>query len=185
MDDVFRALADPTRRDLLDRLFEEDGQTLRALAADYPMTRIGVMKHLQILEDARLVVTRRHGREKLHFLNPIPIRLVHDRWVSKYAEPWAAVLSDIKQELERTMEKVFEIYIRTTPERLWEVITDSELRAKFQFGNRVEFDLGAGLRVPGHQSARDQSSASKGRTSRSIRHTGSCRRLVRFGETTS
>ena len=138
MDDVFRALADPTRRDLLDRLFQQDGQTLSALAADYPMTRIGVMKHLQILEDVRLVVTRRRGREKLHFLNPIPIRLVHDRWVSKYAEPWVAVLSDIKQELERTMEKVFEIYIRTTPERLWEAITDSEIRTKFQFGNRVE-----------------------------------------------
>jgi uncharacterized protein YndB with AHSA1/START domain len=138
MDEVFRALADPTRRDLLDRLFRQDGQTLRALAADYPMTRIGVMKHLQILEDARLVVTRRRGREKLHFLNPIPIRLVHDRWVSKYAEPWVAVLSDIKQELERTMEKVFEIYIRTTPERLWEAITDREIRTRFQFGNRIE-----------------------------------------------
>jgi uncharacterized protein YndB with AHSA1/START domain len=138
VDDVFRALADPTRRDLLDRLYREDGQTLRALAADYPMTRIGVMKHLQILEDARLVVTKRRGREKLHFLNPIPIRLVHDRWVSKYAEPWVATLSDIKQQLEQTMEKVFEIYIRTTPERLWDAITDSEIRAKFQFGNRVE-----------------------------------------------
>ncbi len=138
MDDVFRALADPTRRDLLDRLYRQDGQTLRALAADYPMTRIGVMKHLQVLEEARLVVTKRRGREKLHFLNPIPIRLVHDRWVSKYAEPWVAALSDIKQELERTMEKVFEIYIRTTPERLWEAITDSEIRTKFQFGNRVE-----------------------------------------------
>jgi uncharacterized protein YndB with AHSA1/START domain len=138
VDDVFRALADPTRRDLLDRLYLEDGQTLRALAADYPMTRIGVMKHLQILEDARLVVTKRRGREKLHFLNPIPIRLVHDRWVSKYAEPWVATLSDIKQQLEQTMEKVFEIYIRTTPERLWDAITDSEIRAKFQFGNRVE-----------------------------------------------
>jgi DNA-binding transcriptional ArsR family regulator len=87
VDDVFRALADPTRRDLLDRLYLHDGQTLRALAADYPMTRIGVMKHLQVLEEARLVVTRRRGREKLHFLNPVPIRLVHDRWVSKYAEP--------------------------------------------------------------------------------------------------
>ncbi|HEY6468946.1 MAG TPA: SRPBCC domain-containing protein [Candidatus Dormibacteraeota bacterium] len=138
MDDVFRALADPTRRDLLDRLYREDGQALRALATGYPMTRIGVMKHLQILEDARLVVTKRRGREKLHFLNPIPIRLVHDRWVSKYAEPWVATLSEIKQQLEQTMEKVFEIYIRTTPERLWEAITDSEIRTKFQFGNRVE-----------------------------------------------
>ncbi len=166
MDDVFRALADPTRRDLLDRLYREDGQTLRALAADYPMTRIGVMKHLQILEDARLVVTKRRGREKLHFLNPIPIRLVHDRWVSKYAEPWVATLSDIKQQLEQTMEKVFEIYIRTTPERLWDTITDSEIRAKFQFGNRVEFDVGTGVGVSGHQPARRRC-AHRGRERRS------------------
>jgi uncharacterized protein YndB with AHSA1/START domain len=138
VDDVFRALADPTRRDLLDRLFREDGQTLSALAAGYAMTRIGVMKHLQLLEDARLVVTRRRGREKLHFLNPVPIRLVHDRWVSKYAEPWVATLSDIKEQLEKPMEKIFEIYIRTTPEQLWAAITDSEIRAKFQFGNRIE-----------------------------------------------
>src|SRR5471032_1483109 len=138
MDEVFRAMADPTRRALLDELFRQDGQTLSALEARFAMTRFGVMKHLKVLQQAGLVVTRRRGREKLHFLNPIPIRLVHDRWVSKYAEPWVAALSDIKQELERTMEKVFEIYIRTTPERLWEAITDSEIRTKFQFGNRVE-----------------------------------------------
>ena len=151
MDEVFRALADPTRRSLLDELFREDGQTLRALAADYPMTRIGVMKHLQVLEDARLVVTRRRGREKLHFLNPIPIRLVHDRWVSKYAAPWAAALSDIKQQLEdRTMEKVFEIYIKTTPERLWQAITDPDLRAKYTFGMRVKSDFTNGSRFEGH-----------------------------------
>ncbi len=169
MDDVFRALADPTRRDLLDRLYREDGQTLRALAADYPMTRIGVMKHLQILEDARLVVTKRRGREKLHFLNPIPIRLVHDRWVSKYAEPWVATLSDIKQQLEQSMEKIFEIYIRTTPERLWEAITDSEIRAKFQFGNRSRVDMGPGIGVPGDQRPRRRSCSSKERTSTSTR----------------
>src|ERR1700755_78638 len=87
------------------------------------MTRFGVMNHLRVLEQAGLVVTRRRGREKLHFLNPVPIRLVHDRWVSKYAEPWAAGLSDLKRDLEEaTMEKVFEIYIKTTPERLWEAI---------------------------------------------------------------
>src|SRR6202166_3005611 len=114
MDAVFRVLADPPRRDLVDRLFREDGQTLSALAAGYPMTRIGVMKHLQLLEDARLVVTKRRGREKLHFLNPVPIRLVHDRWVSKYAEPGVAVLSHLKHTLEdKTMVKVFEIYIKT------------------------------------------------------------------------
>src|SRR5476649_1808828 len=136
MDDVFRALADPTRRSLLDELFREDGQTLSALERRLPMTRFGVMKHLKQLEEAGLVVTRRRGREKLHFLNPIPIRLVHDRWVSKYAEPWAAGLTGLKSELETTMEKVFEIYIKTTPGRLWQAITDSETRSKYQFGGR-------------------------------------------------
>jgi uncharacterized protein YndB with AHSA1/START domain len=141
MDDVFRALADPTRRNLLDELFREDGQTLSALEARVPMTRFGVMKHLKVLEEAGLVVTRRRGREKLHFLNPVPIRLVHDRWVSKYAEPWAATLSGLKRRLEdRTMEKVFEIYIKTTPDRLWEAITDPEQRRRYNFGVGVESD---------------------------------------------
>jgi uncharacterized protein YndB with AHSA1/START domain len=111
-----------------------------------------------VLEEAGLVVTRRRGREKLHFLNPVPIRLVHDRWVSKYAEPWAATLTGLKRELEgeRTMEKVFEIYIKTTPERLWEAITDSEMRQKYNFGVGVESDWTAGspyrgvhMRAPG------------------------------------
>ena len=100
MDEVFRALADPTRRRLLDELFERDGQTLGALEQGVPMTRFGVMKHLRVLEKAGLVTTQRRGREKLHFLNPVPIRLVHDRWVSKYAEPWAAALSGLKERLE-------------------------------------------------------------------------------------
>ena len=100
MDEVFKALADPTRRTLLDLLFEEDGQTLTALERRLPMSRFGVMKHLKVLEEANLVVTSRRGREKLHFLNPVPIRLIYDRWVSKYAEPWAAALTDIKRELE-------------------------------------------------------------------------------------
>ena len=140
VDEVFRALADPTRRSLLDELFREDGQSLSALASRFAMTRFGVMKHLKQLEEAGLVVTRRQGREKLHFLNPVPIRLVHDRWVSKYAEPWVTALSDLKEKLERTMEKVFEIYIRTTPERLWEAITDGEIRSKYNFGARVDSD---------------------------------------------
>jgi uncharacterized protein YndB with AHSA1/START domain len=144
---VFKALADPTRRDLLDELFKEDGQTLSALEARLPMSRFGVMKHLRVLEEAGLVVTRRRGREKLHFLNPVPIRLVHDRWVSKYAAPWASTLSDLKHKLEdKTMEKVFEIYIKTTPERLWEAITDSELRGKYNFGMGVESDWTPGSR---------------------------------------
>ncbi|WP_283098764.1 metalloregulator ArsR/SmtB family transcription factor [Frankia sp. AgB32] len=147
MDEVFRALADPTRRALLDELFRQDGQTLGALEERFAMSRFGVMKHLKLLEEAGLVVTRRRGREKLHFLNPVPIRLVHDRWVSKYAEPWAAGLSELKTMLEHPMEKIFEIYIRTTPERLWEAITDPEIRARYQFGARVTSDWTPGSRV--------------------------------------
>ena len=146
MDAVFKALADPTRRRLLDELFREDGQTLSALEERFSMTRFGVMKHLKQLEDAGLVVTRRRGREKLHFLNPVPIRLVHDRWVSKFAEPWTAGLSDLKHKLESTMEKVFEIYIKTTPERLWDAITDPEVRSKYNFGARVASDFTPGSR---------------------------------------
>jgi uncharacterized protein YndB with AHSA1/START domain len=147
VDAVFRALSDPTRRRLLDELFEQDGQTLSALEQRLPMSRFGVMKHLKVLEEANLVVTRRRGREKLHFLNPVPIRLVHDRWVSKYAEPWAAALSGLKDRLEdRTMEKVFEIYIKTTPDRLWEAITDPELRARYNFGVGVSSEWTPGSR---------------------------------------
>jgi uncharacterized protein YndB with AHSA1/START domain/biotin operon repressor len=143
---VFRALADPTRRALLDALFERDGQTLAALTARHDMTRIAVAKHLRLLEDAGLVVSRRRGREKLHFLNPVPIRLIHDRWVSKYTEPWAAGLAGLKNELEHPMEKVFEIYIRSTPEQVWEAITDPAIRAKYQFGAGVESDWTPGSR---------------------------------------
>ena len=158
MDDVFKALADPTRRGLLDQLFEQDGQTLSALEARVVMTRFGVMKHLRVLEDAGLVVTRRQGREKLHYLNTVPIRLVHDRWVSKYAEPWAATLSRLKTHLEDDMQAVktvswaegtapvaagtavFEVFIKTTPERLWEAITDPDQRAKYSFGVQIHSD---------------------------------------------
>ena len=100
MDAVFKALADPTRRSLLDELFREDGQTLSALEQRLPMTRFGVMKHLRVLEEAGLVTTRRRGREKHHFLNAVPIRLIYDRWVSKYAEPWAATLTGLKRQIE-------------------------------------------------------------------------------------
>jgi uncharacterized protein YndB with AHSA1/START domain/DNA-binding transcriptional ArsR family regulator len=169
-DEVFRALADPTRRSLLDELYAHDGQTLSALEQRLPMSRFGVMKHLKVLEAAGLVKTKRRGREKLHFLNPVPIRLVHDRWVSKYAEPWAEGLSDLKQRMEEpTMstdtttdtdtqqsgkrpwtaeptEKVFEIFIKTTPERLWEAITDPELRRKYNFGASARSDWTSGSR---------------------------------------
>jgi uncharacterized protein YndB with AHSA1/START domain/DNA-binding transcriptional ArsR family regulator len=169
MDEVFRALADPTRRSLLDELFVEDGQTLSALEGRLPMTRFGVMKHLKVLEEAGLVTTKKRGREKLHFLNPVPIRLVHDRWVSKYSEPWAATLSQLKTRIEEKpkmsiststdtqssgkrpwtagpTEKVFEVYIKTTPERLWEAITDAEMRSKFGFGARIDSDWTPGSR---------------------------------------
>jgi uncharacterized protein YndB with AHSA1/START domain/DNA-binding transcriptional ArsR family regulator len=156
MDAVFKALADPSRRTLLDELFNEDGQTLSALEARLAMTRFGVMKHLRVLEEAGLITTQRRGREKLHFLNPVPIRLVHDRWVSKYAEPWAAALSGLKKTIEEEpMQKfqeagfqladgdtvaVFEIFIKTTPERLWEAITDPKMRAKYSFGVETHSD---------------------------------------------
>jgi uncharacterized protein YndB with AHSA1/START domain len=150
MDEVFRALADPTRRGLLDELHREDGQTLSALEARVPMSRFGVMKHLRVLEDAGLIVTRRRGREKLHFLNSVPIRLIHDRWVSRYTEPWAATLTGLKRTIEeQTMEKVFEIYIKTTPERLWQAIVDPELRSRYTFGVAAQSDWTPGSEYKG------------------------------------
>lgn len=191
---MFKALADPTRRALLDALFEEDGQSLSALEAGLPMTRFGVMKHLRVLEDAGLVTTRKQGREKRHFLNPVPIRTVHDRWVSKYAQPWAAALSGLKHALElegverprrgrspsgqhhpepkenamTTDERVswadgtapvaegtavFEVFIKTSPERLWQAITDPEQRRVYSFGITWQSDWTAGseyrAEVPG------------------------------------
>ena len=101
-DQVFKALADPTRRFLLDRLFVSDGRTLTELESELEMTRFGVMKHLRVLEDAGLVVTRRQGREKLHFLNPVPIRLIHDRWIDKYRERHVSALIDLKTQLEES-----------------------------------------------------------------------------------
>ncbi|MGH2659490.1 MAG: ArsR/SmtB family transcription factor [Actinomycetota bacterium] len=102
-DHVFKALADPTRRFLLDRLFVRDGRTLTELESELEMTRFGVMKHLRVLEDAGLVVARRSGREKLHFLNPVPIRLIHDRWIDKYTERRVSALAELKAELEEEM----------------------------------------------------------------------------------
>jgi uncharacterized protein YndB with AHSA1/START domain/DNA-binding transcriptional ArsR family regulator len=139
-DAAFKALADPTRRFLLDLLHARDGRTLGELEAELEMSRFGVMKHLRVLEAAHLVLTRRAGRRKLHYLNPVPIRLIHDRWIDKYTQPWTAALADLKSNLEATMEKVFEIYIKTTPERLWQAITDPDMREKYNFGVHVESD---------------------------------------------
>ncbi len=99
-DRVFKALADPTRRFLLDLLFARDGRTLTELESSLEMTRFGVMKHLKVLEEADLVVTRKSGREKLHFLNAVPIRLIHDRWIDKYTERQVSALVELKHELE-------------------------------------------------------------------------------------
>jgi uncharacterized protein YndB with AHSA1/START domain/DNA-binding transcriptional ArsR family regulator len=142
--DVFRALADPSRRLLLDSLFDADGQTLGELSAQLPgMTRFGVMKHLRILETAGLVTSRKIGRERLHYLNPVPIRLIHDRWIGKYAEPWASGLADLKSRLEgeamdRRPRHVFQVYIRTTPEQLWQAITDPALTDRYFHRTRVD-----------------------------------------------
>lgn len=144
---VFRALADPTRRLLLDALFEREGRTLGDLDAGVTgMTRFGVMKHLRVLEAAGLVTTRKVGREKLHYLNPVPVQLIHDRWVSKYTRPRAAALADLKQDLEgrNTMaeipRQVYQVYIRATPEQIWDAITKPEFTAQYFFGSRVETD---------------------------------------------
>jgi len=135
MDKVFKALSDPTRRALLDALFEQDGQSLGSLEAAFGMSRFGVAKHLRLLEEAGLVVARKEGRERLHFLNPVPIAQINDRWVSKFAAPWAAAMVDLKRQMEgHGMKKVFEIYIKTNPERLWHALTDPGQRANYQFG---------------------------------------------------
>ncbi|HLZ09916.1 MAG TPA: metalloregulator ArsR/SmtB family transcription factor, partial [Chloroflexota bacterium] len=124
MEDVFKAIADPVRRTLLDRLFRHNGLTLSDLCDGLTMTRFGVMKHLRILEAAGLVATRKVGRKKRHYLNPVPIRLIHDRWVSKYTGPMAAALIELKSVLEgsavgaEAVVQVYQIVIRTTPERL-------------------------------------------------------------------
>jgi DNA-binding transcriptional ArsR family regulator/uncharacterized protein YndB with AHSA1/START domain len=149
---TFRALVDPYRRLLLDRLFERDGQTLGELAAELPqMSRQGVMKHLRLLEEAGLVVTRRQGRSKLHFLNPVPIRQIHDRWISRYTEPIAAALGRLKNVLEDPMDTtrshVYQVWINTTPEKLWAAITRPEHTQRYYYGTAVhsEWEPGSPL----------------------------------------
>ena len=145
LEPAFRALADPHRRTLLDRLRERDGLTLGELEAALPsMTRFGVMKHLRVLEDAHLVTTRREGRRKLHFLNPVPIRLIADRWISRYAAPMVDTMADIKYSLEKRpmseFKHVYEVYIAAAPERVWAALTESELTKQYYYGNTVESD---------------------------------------------
>ena len=150
LEPAFRALADAHRRLLLDRLREQDGQTLGELEAALPqMTRFGVMKHLRVLEDAHLVTTLRDGRRKLHYLNPVPIRLISDRWISRYAAKFVDGMADLKYSLEATSPmtapaQVYEIYIRTTPERLWQALTEGELTKQYYYGASVRSDLTVG-----------------------------------------
>lgn len=152
MDHAFKALADPHRRLLLDHLQARDGQTLGELCAHLPaMTRFGCMKHLKILEEAGLVATRKVGREKFHYLNPVPIQQLYDRWVGKYAQPWTRALTGLKDALEedrmgRQPAHIYEVFIRTTPERLWQALTDGELTRQYYFGSRVETDWRPGSR---------------------------------------
>jgi uncharacterized protein YndB with AHSA1/START domain/DNA-binding transcriptional ArsR family regulator len=141
-DEVFKALADASRRLLLDSLFVDDGQSLGDLSARLPgMTRFGVMKHLRLLEAAGLVTTHKIGREKLHYLNPVPIRLIHDSWNTKSAEPWVGALADLKVNLEGPAagrpRHVFQVYIRTRPEQLWQAISDPEVTQRYFHGSRV------------------------------------------------
>jgi uncharacterized protein YndB with AHSA1/START domain/DNA-binding transcriptional ArsR family regulator len=141
VEDVFRAIADPVRRALLDRLFLRNGLTLSDLCDGLAMTRFGVMKHLRILEAAELITTRKVGREKLHYLNPVPIRLIHDRWVSKYTAPFAAALVELRDALEETRGgaapmpdvQVYQIVIRATPDRLWQALTDPAFTRRFPY----------------------------------------------------
>src|SRR3954454_22805690 len=147
---IFRALGDPSRRLLLDRLFERDGQTLGELTAHLPeMTRFGVMRHLDVLESAGLISTRRDGRAKRHFLNPVPIRRIHDRWISKYAAPVIGTMSAIKDHLEAprmavqpddTFDHVYTIYINAEPARVWRALTDGDETAQYYYGTRVRSD---------------------------------------------
>jgi uncharacterized protein YndB with AHSA1/START domain len=146
LEPAFRALADPHRRTLLDRLRETDGLTLGELVEALPqMTRFGVMKHLRVLEDAHLVTTHRAGRRKLHFLNPVPIRLIADRWISRYAAPIVDAMADVKHAAERSPmsespKHVYEVYIRATPEQVWRALTESEFTTRYYYGNTVESD---------------------------------------------
>ncbi|MBT8217138.1 MAG: helix-turn-helix domain-containing protein [Acidimicrobiia bacterium] len=154
MDEVFRALNDPSRRLLLDSLFVEDGQSLGRLCTHLPdMTRFGVMSHLRVLEEAGLITTRRSGRSKLHYLNPIPIRLVHDRWISKYTEPTVGAIAGLKAHLEGGDEPmsepshVYQAFIAADVKEVWKAITDGDYTVRYFYGTRVESEWTEGSAV--------------------------------------
>jgi uncharacterized protein YndB with AHSA1/START domain/DNA-binding transcriptional ArsR family regulator len=151
---VFKGLADPSRRKLLDLLFERDGQTLTELARRLPaMTRFGAMKHLRVLEDAGLVTTRRVGREKLHYLNAVPIRLIHDRWIGKYSKARASALAELKLDMEEEMAtdkrpaQVYTVFIRAPREKVWDAITKPEFTRRYFFGSEPASGWKAGDRL--------------------------------------
>lgn len=162
MDEVFKALADPLRRELLDRLRSQPGLTLTELEEPYPLTRFGVMRHLRILEEAGLVTSERAGRHKHHFLNPVPLMRVHERWLDRFTSNAAAALLALKQELEEPMttessdaprtdlNQIFEIYIRTTPERLWKALTEGEMTRQYYYKSVVASTWEAGARCEYH-----------------------------------
>lgn len=149
---VFRALADPSRRRLLDLLFERDGRTLKEMESALPMTRFGVMKHLRVLHEAGLITTRKVGREKLHYLNPIPIQFIADRWINKYSAARVSALADLKTALEGGMimtldskpKLVYQIIIKAPQERVWAAITTSEFTSRYYYGCTLKTDLTIG-----------------------------------------
>ena len=152
MDSVFDALAHPDRRALLDSLFERDGQTLSELERRFPVTRFAVMKHLRILEAANLITSRKVGREKRHYLNPVPIRLVSERWISRYAMPFLGAMVSLKQQAEAgTMNgprHVYEIYIRASAQAVWDILTDDSrtpLYQHFNMTSRTDWRAGGAI----------------------------------------
>ncbi|HAJ47855.1 MAG TPA: GntR family transcriptional regulator, partial [Alphaproteobacteria bacterium] len=149
MDDVFKALADPSRRALLDALKVRDGRTLGELEQVLPdLTRFGVMKHVKVLEEAQLIASRKVGREKFHYLNPVPIQLLSDRWIARFAKPVVRAMADLKTQVEASQmqvpNQVYEILIKASPEAVWRALTSPEMTPAFNFGARVEGDWRAG-----------------------------------------
>lgn len=150
MDDVFKALSDHHRRTILDLLRQQDGRSLMDIEEHFPaMTRFGVMKHLKVLEDALLIVTKKDGRFKYHYLNPMPIQDIADRWISSFAKPWTRTINDLKQQLERTedMTKPKHVYvniIKTTPEKLWDALTNGAITPAYYYGGQFEGKIEAG-----------------------------------------
>ncbi len=156
MDAVFKALSDSSRRNILDLLREQDGRSLSEIEGHFPeMTRFGVMKHLKVLEDALLIVTKKDGRFKYHYLNPMPIQDIADRWISSFAKPWTRTMNDLKHNLERTepMTKPKHVYvniIKTTPEKLWDAITNGDTTKAYYYGGELKGNVKEGAEYAYH-----------------------------------